>query len=104
MGADEAMSEWTKERHEEAMARCEAATKGPCSAHIEQENHSVHAALPIALAEIERLRAAAEETDRRLEVLREFASKRRTPYSFSEFNDAYNNGIQDALRVLRGGQ
>ena len=82
------MSEWTRERHEAAKALCEAATPD----------------LPDALAEIERGWAAAEEMDRRLEVLREFASKRRTPYSFSEFNDAYNNGIQDALRVLRGGQ
>ena len=46
----------------------------------------------------------AEDMDRRVEALCEFASERRTPYSFSEYNDAYNNGIQDALKILRGGQ
>ena len=79
------------------MAHAEA--RMPWEQHAANAKAAAHAVnrLPVYIE-------AAAEMERRAQAVTEFAASRRTPYTLVNLNDAYNAGLRDALRLLRGGQ
>lgn len=77
------------------MAHAEA--RMPWEQHVANAQAAAH-----AVNRLPEYIEAAAEMERRTQAVTEFAASRRTPYTLVNLNDAYNAGLRDASRLLRG--